>query len=112
MRQRHVTNGLLILASLAAAPSSFAHSLNVAVDAYVSSSSPGSHFGSVTTVQVKNTGATLRAFVRFDLSSLSSGAPIDKASLRLWVQNLGTAGTIDIVPVLSAWQESTITNNN
>jgi hypothetical protein len=61
---------------------------------------------------VKNSGATLRAFVRFDMSSLGAGPSIDKASLRLWVQNVSAAGTIDVVPVLETWQEATLANNN
>jgi hypothetical protein len=84
---------------------------------------PG-HFapGSVESIQVKNRigprgrhhgsdhgrdhghEADYRGFLRFDLSSLPDGATIDKAVLRLWASDVDHAGTVDVLPVLEAWE--------
>src|SRR5882724_2396310 len=58
--------------------------------------------------------STQKTFIQFDLSSLSAlpspltSADIDKASLILFVDGVGGAGSIDVQQVTSAWNEGTI----
>ncbi len=51
-------------------------------------------------------------FARFDLTPLPdgiTGADIEKATLRVWVEKVGQAGDINFVIVQSPWDESTLT---
>src|SRR5690348_16780432 len=59
--------------------------------------------------------ATQKTFIQFDLSASMSALPspltsadIDKASLILFVDGVGGAGSIDVKQVTSAWNEGTI----
>src|SRR5687767_9446613 len=54
-------------------------------------------------------GAVFRSFARFSLVSLPDGALVEKAVLRLWVGAVLRPGTVDVVRVLDAWDERTIT---
>src|SRR5438132_14085328 len=58
--------------------------------------------------------STQKTFIQFDLSSMSSlpspltSADVDKASLTLFVDGVGAAGSIDVREVTSAWNESMV----
>jgi len=58
--------------------------------------------------------STQKTFIQFDLSSMSAlpspltSADVDKASLTLFVDAVGAAGSIDLREVTSAWNESTV----
>jgi hypothetical protein len=62
-------------------------------------------------IQVKShgPGGETRAYLRFDLSSLPVGAAIDKAVLRLFASDVDHGGTIEVVPILEAWEEKRLT---
>jgi TGF-beta propeptide len=73
--------------------------------------------GSLPTIEVRSGsahrhGSESRGFLRFDLSSLPGGATIDKAVLRLWTGDVEHSGTVDVLPVLEAWEERTLTPEN
>ncbi len=55
-------------------------------------------------------GAVFRSFARFSMSALPGGAIVDKAVLRLWVGYVLKPGTIDVVRVVTPWDEQTITD--
>jgi hypothetical protein len=103
--------GLATLAlTLAVAPCLRADTANVTADAQTSSLQPTFKFGSLPSMTVRNgSTVTVNGYARFDLSALPDAPTVDKAVLRLWVTAVFTPGTIEVVPVLDPWQESTIT---
>src|SRR5687767_14499824 len=90
-----------------------ADTLNVAADAQTSSTQPNSKYGLLPVMTVRSTpaGSILNSYAQFDLSALPDAPTVDKTVLRLWVDLVMTSGTIEVVPVLEPWQESTITAN-
>ena len=82
-------------------------------DAYTLTSSPTVNFGAKNTLEVESAGAT--AFVRFDLSGIPTtvtGSMVAKATLKVYVSSVTTAGSFNVDMVTSSWKESTITANN
>src|ERR1039457_3586428 len=82
-------------------------------DSYTLTSTPTKNFGAMTTLEVESAGAT--TFVRFDLSGIPStvtGAMVAKATLKIYVSTVTTAGSFNVDLVTSPWTESTITANN
>lgn len=77
-------------------------------DTFVTSTYPKTNFGSSISLVVQP-GAT--TFVQFNLSGIPAGATVTKASLRLYVDALATAGKFDVYNVTSAWSENTVTYN-
>ena len=81
-------------------------------DAYTNTTSAGTNFGAATTLSVGSPSQT--TFVSFDLSSIPSGytgANVAKASLKLYVNTVTTAGSFNVDFVNGAWSEKTITAN-
>jgi hypothetical protein len=81
----------------------------VAGDAYVNSAHPSTNYGNLSNLYVGNGGTAL---IQFDLSSLPSGATatqIGKATVKLYVNRVNASGAISVLPVTSAWNESTVT---
>src|ERR1039457_1723294 len=82
-------------------------------DSYTLTSTPTANFGAKTTLEVESAGAT--TFVRFDLSGIPptvTGAMVAKATLKIYVSTVTTAGSFNVDLVTSSWSESTITANN
>ncbi len=52
------------------------------------------------------------SFVKFNLATLPPGVPINKATLRLYVDAVTTGGTFDVYQLNSSWSESTLTYKN
>ena len=107
--------GLVVLAlALAAVPGVRADTLNVAADAQTSSALPNLRFGPLPAMAVRSapSGAIVKSYAQFDLSALPASPAVDKTVLRLWVAAVLTPGTIEVVPILSPWEEGSITANN
>jgi hypothetical protein len=86
-----------------------AQSLPVTQDSYVV---PGGaiNFGTAATLNVGGpTGA--QGLVQFDLTALPAGA-VAKAILVLYVNKLGTAGTVSVANANTGWSESMVTGLN
>ena len=86
-------------------------------DTSVLSSHPDSNYGSANALYLRDhQDYTYRVFVRFDLSSIPSGATINLAKVRLYYYQYmvsDPAGKqVDIHRVLGSWDESTLTWNN
>ena len=82
-------------------------------DSYTLTSTPTVNFGAKTTLEVESSGAT--TFLRFDLSGIPptvTGAMVAKATLKIYVSTVTTAGSFNVDLVTSPWTESTITANN
>jgi hypothetical protein len=81
-------------------------------DAYTSSNKANKNFGSDQSVQI--TGTTDRGFVKFKLTSSlppnTIGGHVGKATLKFFVGNVTTPGTLEIRPVIAAWAEGNITD--
>lgn len=76
-----------------------------AADTHISASLPASNFGALPTL---NVGGGSQALLRFDLGTLPAGltaAKLQKASLVLYVNRIGTPGAIEAQTVYSPWTE-------
>jgi hypothetical protein len=98
--------------SLAAMQTCWAITAPVVADTYISSSLPTNNFGTLANLNVGNGN---QALVKFDVaSSLPAGidsTKISKAVLRLWVNKIGAAGSIDVAAVTTPWTETAVTQN-
>lgn len=105
MHTRHA----LILALILLPAAAWATDAPLIGDAYISSANPSLNFGSLPNLTVGDGNVSL---LQFDLSTLPSGVAntgILKATLQLYVNRVGTAGTMDVSPVESSWTESEVT---
>src|SRR5579872_5841074 len=81
-------------------------------DAYISSSNPGTNFGTSGNL---NVGGAFKTFIQFDLSQLPAGttaSSIQQAILYVYVHTVNTIGVVDATQVTSPWLENTITFNS
>ncbi len=79
-------------------------------DSMVNSGSAGTNYGASATVTLVSGKAT--GLVRFDLSSLPAGytsGNVAKATLKLYVGSVTTAGSFNVDYITSSWNESTVT---
>ena len=106
--------GLMIMVLLAATSSSRAQ-VTPNADAYTNSASSGTNFGSAATLGLVSSANSIQnSYSRFDLSSIPSGfkgSNIAKASLKLYVNSVTTAGSFNVDFVTGTWAEKTITGN-
>jgi hypothetical protein len=79
-------------------------------DAYTNTAAPTTNYGAQPLLNVN--GATEVTFVAFNLASIPSGATISKATLKLYVNSVTTAGSFNIDYVNGAWTESKIDQSN
>jgi hypothetical protein len=103
---------LSLLLTIMFALSAFAQ-ITPSDDSYTLTSTPTINFGAKNTLEVESAGAT--TFVRFDLSGIPptvTGAMVAKATLKIYVSTVTTAGSFNVDLVTSPWTESTITANN
>src|SRR5665213_4076294 len=103
-RRKRLLCGLALLPAAA-----FAQSVPLIQDSYVVGGSV-INYGSATVLNVGGPGGD-RALVQFDLSALPSGTTasgIAKATLILFVNKAGPAGTIDISVANGNWTESAV----
>ena len=95
--------------------SSFADTVHVAEDAFTKADKPTKNKGADKKVEVKDTAGKERiGFARFDFSTLPDDVTSDdivKATLRMWVEKVDSAGTIEVRRVDADWDESSITAN-
>ena len=82
-------------------------------DSYTSATSANGNFGTNPTLTVSANNA---AYVKFNLSAtLKAGAKADdvaKAIVKFYVGKVGTAGKLDLYPILQDWDEKTISATN
>ena len=94
--------------------------LHATDDTYVDLVLTGENFGTnpnlvIQNVNIGKKGGENEVFVKFDLSPLlddATGDPlveeIDKATLRLWVEQVQVAGSVELHRVDGSWDESTL----
>ncbi len=78
-------------------------------DAYTNTASPTTNYGSKTLLDVD--GATQITYIQFNLGSIPAGAGISQATLKLYVNSVTTAGSLNVDYVNGTWAENTITSN-
>ena len=81
-------------------------------DAYTNTAASTTNYGAKTLLDVESSQTT---FIQFDLSSIPSGytsADITKATLKLYVNAVTTAGSFNVDYVNGTWTESTIDSSN
>jgi len=83
----------------------------VVEDAYTRANLTTSNFGSEEIIRVQKWG-NMTGFARFDLSSIPSGNTVSSATLRVSINDVKLAGSVDIHKVYDDWSELTLTNNN
>lgn len=83
--------------------------LTASADAYVSSASPGTNFGSSTVLRV-DADPDIRSYARFDISGLF-GATVTAATIRVRVNSNSTVG-FGVASGADAWTESSLTYTN
>jgi len=76
-------------------------------DAWINGLSPTTNRGTATTLTVHNYGPKF-SLVRFD-AAMIAGKTVKQANLVIFVRSLGSAGTLTVYPIVSSWNESTVT---
>ncbi len=107
---RHCVRMLLLWSVVAASAMA---QITPSDDSYTLTSQPTANFGAKTILEVESAGAT--TFIRFDLSGIPptvTGSMVAKATLKIYVSTVTTAGSFNVDFVTSPWKESTITANN
>ncbi len=100
----------LTLAFLLLPAAAWATDAPLVADTYVSVANPSLNFGNLPTMTI---GGSNVGLLEFDLSTLPSGiasTSVVKATLQVFVDRVGTSGTISVAPLLGPWTESTVTN--
>ncbi|MGC2297799.1 MAG: DNRLRE domain-containing protein, partial [Acidobacteriaceae bacterium] len=100
---------LVAFSLLLASNISLAQSVPPVGDTYTSTASTGTNFGTRTTLVVATTD---KSYLQFGLAPLPTGATVAKATLRLYVDGVMTAGSFDVYQVTSSWAEITMTERN
>jgi hypothetical protein len=85
---------------------SMAQSVPPAGDTYTSTASTGANYGSRSTLLVSTTD---KSYLQFNLAPLPTGVTVSKATLRLYVDAVTTAGSFDVYQITGTWAESTMT---
>ena len=86
--------------------------LSPSADAYTNTASPGTNYGAQKLLNLDSPSET--TYIQFDLSSIPAGytsSNIAKATLKLYVNTVVTAGSFNVDYVNGSWSESTITAN-
>lgn len=85
-------------------------------DAFTESSKPTINFGAATTLGVENSALAIQTtYIQFDLSSIPAGftgSNVAKATLKLYVNTVGTAGSLNVDFINGTWSEKTLDANN
>jgi hypothetical protein len=89
-----------------------AQSAPPSADTYSNSShsDTGVNYGSAVLLVVQTGGNN--SYLQFNLSTIPSGATVNKATLRLYVDALVTNGSFDVYQLNKSWSETTLTYNN
>ncbi len=76
-------------------------------DAWINGNAATTNYGAATTLNVHNYGPKF-SLVRFDASTIA-GKTVTKARLTIFVGSVGAPGQLTIYPVVSSWNEGTVT---
>jgi hypothetical protein len=107
--KRTLIRRLGILAALlpAAAAVARADTAHVTDDTYWCPDAPSSGHGGRETVIVGGNARCI-SFVRFDLGAVPVGAPVARATLRMWVSDVARRGGLNVYTVAEPWEETSL----
>ena len=108
--KRNLTRSLVLLGLILSLAGNLYADGTLKDDAYTQSGTPNQNFGGNANLRV---AAGVNSHLRFELSTLPAGISsndIAKATLRLWVNTVTTAGSFDIRRISGTWNEATITS--
>src|SRR5271157_3744123 len=111
MKRLSMFCALSLLLTIVFALSAFAQ-ITPSDDAYVNSAAPTANYGAVTTLNLSSAADT--GFIRFDLTAVPAGyagSSVAKATLKLYVNSVTTAGSFNVDYVTGTWSEQTIKYN-
>jgi len=100
--------GFLLVSAPLVLPSLWAVDAPPVADTYISSAAPTTNFGAATNLVVSAGNVGL---VQFDLSAVPLSSSVAKAYLRVYVNKVVTAGTLDFAVASSPWTENGVTFN-
>lgn len=86
--------------------------LTPSADAYTNTADPTTNYAAQTLLDIESASQT--AYIRFDLSAIPAGytgSDITKATLKLYVNSVITAGGFNVDYINGTWAENTITAN-
>src|ERR1700690_359396 len=105
---RNVRTGLAVLLFSAVCLVTGAHGqLTPSADSYTNTAATTANYGAKTLLAVESSQTS---YIQFDLSGIPSGytgANVTKASLKLYVNAVTTAGSFNVDYVNGSWSEST-----
>src|SRR5271165_5199206 len=78
-------------------------------DAFTNTAAASTNYGANVLLNVN--GAKEIAYIEFNLASIPASASVSKATLKLYVNAVTTAGSFNVDFVNGSWTESTITNS-
>jgi trimeric autotransporter adhesin len=76
------------------------------------SGSPTENYGSYTSLFVQTGSVISNSYIQFNLATVPTGSTVTKATLRLFVNTVTTAGSFDVYQLNNSWTESTLTYDN
>jgi Chaperone of endosialidase/Collagen triple helix repeat (20 copies) len=91
---------------------SFAQSTPPVGDVLTYSNNPNTNYGSYTSLFVQKGSLTSASYIKFNLATLPSGVSVNKATLRLFVNQVAANGSFDVYQLNTSWSESALTYNN
>ena len=94
------------------APLMFAQSAPPSADSFTNNSSPTTQNTNYGDQNFLNVRSGYNTYLQFNLAPVPTGTNVAKATLRLYVNSVVTAGSFDVYQVNSAWTESGLTYNN
>lgn len=103
---------LAVVSLILLATTAFAQSGPPAADVLTYSNNPNTNYGAYTALFVQKGSVTSRSYVKFNLGTLPTGVGVSKATLRLYVNQVVTAGSFDVYQLNTSWSESALTYNN
>src|SRR5579864_7625107 len=108
----HLQYCVFLLLILFARLSAFAQ-ITPSQDAYINTATAATNYGTAATLGIVSSASSIQTtYVKFDLSSVPSGytsANVAKATLKLYVNSVTTAGSFNVDVVNGTWSEKTIT---
>ena len=111
MKNLKMKFAVLLLSTLGLLAGAFGQ-ITPSADAYTNSAAPGTNYGANVLLDVN--GATQAAYIQFNLAPIPAtytSAEIAKATLKLYVNTVPTAGSFNVDYVNGSWVENTITHN-
>ena len=100
------TLAVLLVTGTLTLPALWAADVPGVQDTYISSATPGTNYGTATTLNIASGNAGL---VQFDLSSIPPSSTVPVAYLRIFVDKVTASGSLTFAQVTSPWVETTVT---